>query len=335
MHRSSETADAMASPGGRGDWCRLQEVNRELWLLLSMFVLAAILNFAAGTQRMILGFYSLPTLFSAYMYGRRHAVLTATGSVSIVGLVIYFNPRLLAASSTRLFIDDRWFDLAVWGGILVLTAYAMGTLYALRERSLRELREAYQGILLILQTLISKDKASEDHSVRVSSYAATIAHTLRLDPERIEDVRSAALMNEIVKLDTGRDVLLKAARFARVQGDSKGNIRVGGALPRVLPILLASSHGTSMSHGAGRDPIPMESYIVTVADVYDSLTSDRPYRKAMSPFDAKEVIMRGAGTDFDPTVVKGFVAAFDRRLLDASLVTTSRVVAPTGQYANC
>ena len=47
-----------------------------------------------------------------------------------------------------------------------------------------------------------------------------------------------------------------------------------------------------------------------IADVYDALTSDRPYRKAMSPFDAKEIIVKGAAIDFDPVVVDAFVAAF-------------------------
>ena len=47
-----------------------------------------------------------------------------------------------------------------------------------------------------------------------------------------------------------------------------------------------------------------------MADVFDSLTSDRPYRQAMSPFDAKEIITKGSGKDFDPRVVEAFLAAF-------------------------
>jgi HD-GYP domain-containing protein (c-di-GMP phosphodiesterase class II) len=47
-----------------------------------------------------------------------------------------------------------------------------------------------------------------------------------------------------------------------------------------------------------------------VADVYDSLTSDRPYRKAMSPFDAKEAIVKASGADFDPRVVEAFATCF-------------------------
>jgi len=53
-----------------------------------------------------------------------------------------------------------------------------------------------------------------------------------------------------------------------------------------------------------------------VADVYDALTSDRPYRKAMSPFDAKETIMKASGTDFDPRVVEAFAACFRLGLMD-------------------
>jgi HD-GYP domain-containing protein (c-di-GMP phosphodiesterase class II) len=48
-----------------------------------------------------------------------------------------------------------------------------------------------------------------------------------------------------------------------------------------------------------------------VADVYDALTSDRPYRKAIPPFEAKEIICKGSGTQFDPRVVEAFVAVFD------------------------
>src|SRR4029077_16262496 len=71
---------------------RLGEVNRELWLLLSLFALAALLNSLLDSQHMLLGLYTLPTLFSAYVYGRRHATLTALSSVLIVVLITYFNP---------------------------------------------------------------------------------------------------------------------------------------------------------------------------------------------------------------------------------------------------
>src|SRR5271157_5158901 len=71
---------------------RIAETNRELWLLLSIFVLTALLNSLLDAHHMLLGLYTLPTLFSAYVYGRRHATLTALSSVLLVVLITYFNP---------------------------------------------------------------------------------------------------------------------------------------------------------------------------------------------------------------------------------------------------
>ena len=56
---------------------RLEEVNKELWLLLSLFAICLVLNLVVDAQRMVLSFYTIPTLGSAYLYGRRHATLTA------------------------------------------------------------------------------------------------------------------------------------------------------------------------------------------------------------------------------------------------------------------
>ncbi len=97
---------------------------------------------------------------------------------------------------------------------------------------------------------------------------------------------------------------------------------VGGSLRRVIPIVLSHHDkfdGSGYNPTKGQD-IPLEARIISVADVYDSLTSDRPYRKAMSPFDAKEIILKGSGTDFDPNVVNAFVEAFRKGELEVPTV---------------
>ena len=66
--------------------------------------------------------------------------------------------------------------------------------------------------------------------------------------------------------------------------------------------------------------IPIEARIITVADVYDALTSDRPYRKAMSPFDAKDILVKGSGTDFDPQVIEAFLEALKRGEMEVAAV---------------
>src|SRR6476659_9373921 len=74
---------------------RLEEVNKELWLVFSLFALAGLLNSLVASQRVVLGLYTLPTVVSAYLYGRRHATLTALASVLMLGLLTWFNPHLL------------------------------------------------------------------------------------------------------------------------------------------------------------------------------------------------------------------------------------------------
>jgi putative nucleotidyltransferase with HDIG domain len=236
-------------------------------------------------------------------------------------LVTYFNPDTFAARAGITVADSKWFDIAVWGGTLMVIAYAMGTLYENMQAKVRELRETYNGLLIILRQFISKDQYTQNHSYRVSIYATKIAVEMGLDTERIEDVRAASLLHDIGKLDISRDLLYKASRLTIEEtAEVKKHVAkggeilqpVGGALSRILPIILAHHDkfdGSGYNPTRGGD-IPLESRIITVADVYDALTSDRPYRKAITPFDAKEIITKGAGTEFDPTVVRAFSMAF-------------------------
>jgi HD-GYP domain-containing protein (c-di-GMP phosphodiesterase class II) len=154
-----------------------------------------------------------------------------------------------------------------------------------------------------------------------------IAEEMRLPDEQLEDVQAASLLHDIGKLDTSRDILYKAARLtdteivemkAHVQKGLNMLSPVGGSLRRILPIILAHHDkfdGTGY-RTVGGEEIPTEARIISVADVYDSLISDRPYRKAMTPFEARDIIVKGSGSDFDPGVVKGFESAFRKQKME-------------------
>jgi putative nucleotidyltransferase with HDIG domain len=301
-----------------------EKVNKELWLLLSMFLIALLLNVVTDAQRMILTFYSLPTVGAAYLYGRRYATLTAVASVLMVVLLMAATPG--SGGVTQLNVS--WPDMAAWGGMLVVTSYLMGTLYDAKNQQLRELRDTYNGVLVLLRHFISKDEYTEHHSIRVAEYAARIGARMRLSHERLEDLRAAGLLHDIGKLDVSRELLYKAAQFTQEEYEEMQRHvergvatleTVGGSLRRVIPIVLAhhDKYDGSGYHPTQGENIPLEARIISVADVYDSLTSDRPYRKAMSPFDAKEIILKGRGTDFDPGVVDAFLVAFRYGELDA------------------
>jgi putative nucleotidyltransferase with HDIG domain len=302
---------------------KLAEVNKELWIILSLLVIAALMNYLVTAQRMVLGFYTLPTLFSAYFFGRRHATLTAFASVGMVAFLAHMKPDLFTGIVSSTLMSDRVYDLFAWGGMLIITGYTMGTLYERHESKVKELQTTYHGLLHILRHFISKDKYTENHSYRVSIYSAKIASYLGLSRERIEDVRAAALLHDIGKLDISRQLLYKAAQLSHQEYvgiqrhvDKGASLLepIGGPLHRIIPIILAHHDrydGSGYTPQSGEE-IPLEARIIAVADVYDALTSDRPYRKAMAPLDAKDNILKGAGKEFDPKVVGAFLQAFQK-----------------------
>jgi putative nucleotidyltransferase with HDIG domain len=304
---------------------RVAEINKELWLLLSVFVITAVLNFTVASHHLVLGFYVIPTLFSAYFFGRRHALLTAFASVLLVLLLIQINPATMKEPVAG--ILQKWLDLTVWGGTLVVTAYAMGTLYEHRARNLAELRETYNGVLLILCHFISKDNYTQNHSYRVSVYATRIAECMRLSPEVIEDVRAAALLHDIGKLEVSRKLLYKTAKLTEEEykeisqhvGRGASLVHsVGGSLRRVVPLILAHHDrfdGTG-PNGFADENIPLGARIISVADVYDAMTSDRPYRKAVTPLEAQDYVVRTSGEQFDPKVVVAFTEACRQGLME-------------------
>ena len=300
---------------------RVEQVNQELWLVLSLFLIALAFNSLMASQRMVLGFYTLPTVVSAYLYGRRHATLTALFSILLVILIQWFNPQMFTESLSAASQSNEWLEVGVWGGTLVLTGYFMGTLYEHRNAQLAELTESYDGIMVILRHFISKDKYTENHCYRVSVYAAKLAARLGLTSAQVEDVRAAALLHDIGKLEISRQILHKAARLTDKEfGEMKGHVEkgvgmlqpVGGTLRRVLPIILAhhDKFDGSGYHPQRGDEIPIEARIISVADVFDSFSSDRPYRKAMPAHEVLNILKTDSGTHFDPKVVDAFLTGF-------------------------
>jgi putative nucleotidyltransferase with HDIG domain len=164
---------------------------------------------------------------------------------------------------------NQWFDLTVWATLLVITAYSMGTLYERKETHVREVRRTYFGVLAILQQFVSNDKYTHNHSNRVAFYAVSIAHRMGFDANRIDDVRAAALLHDIGKLDTSREILYKATSLTPEEtAEMRRHVRkgvsilepVGGSLGRVIPIILAhhERHDGSGYESLKGEEIPLE-----------------------------------------------------------------------------
>jgi putative nucleotidyltransferase with HDIG domain len=262
-----------------------------------------------------------------YYFGRRRAVQASIATILFVVWVNVMHPTLFNRGPVPSEDILGWSDLAIWAGFLIVFAYATGTLHEHSEQRMRELRETYFGVLQILSQMISNDKFTQNHSYRVSVYATQIALELGMREDQVEDVRAAALLHDVGKLEVSREVLYKAARLTdKEMSEIKTHVErgvemlspVGGSLRRILPIILAhhDKFDGSGYHPTKGQEIPVEAMVISVADVYDSLVSDRPYRKGLSPFEARDTIVKASGTDFDPRIVNAFEAAFRKQRLE-------------------
>jgi hypothetical protein len=291
----------------------VRKINPELWLLLFLVLIAAMLNFVVASQRMALVFYFLPTLYSAYHFGRRHATLTAVASIILVVLLVFLNPAMFRRRIEVPF--GLWFDLIVWGGILMVAGYATGTLYEHNQKSLREMEEGYDGMLVILQNFLANQKYSETHAYRISLCATRIAEAVGLDGASMEDIRTAALLFNMKDLGISNEVLCKAAQVSEEDlQQSRRNRRaiskgaaMGGSLLRAIPIFL--SERQLRQDGGKPEDTSLEVQILSMAEEYEALTTGQRGTK-MSPSQAGQEVVKRAEGRYDSLIVGGFKKAF-------------------------
>jgi hypothetical protein len=300
----------------------MSKLTKELALLLSLFLIAATLQFFAQSLPMAVCFYFLPTTYSAYYFGRRHATLTAVACVFLVILLNYasgFFPK----RHVIILPQERLFNFAIWAGILAVTGYAMGTLYERAQGMTEDLRNSFSGLLIVLQHVIVKDKRNDNESQRVIDVSVKIAQTLGLSSDRIELLRSAILLRDLSELGISNDTLYKAADVTHaevVAGFRKRKAfprteSVGNAVRRVVPIIVAEQ--ILQDQGARAANAPIEAHILAIADAYQKLTNSS-YGKPLAPEKAEEEIMAGAGSKFDAGVVEAFAKAFCNRSRSAN-----------------
>jgi len=302
----------------------MSKVNKELLLLLSLFVIAAAVQFFAESLRMALCFYFLPAVFSAYFFGRRHATLTAVACVSLVILLTIAN-SLVPSHRTFAIPYENLANLAVWAGVLAITSYAMGTLYERKQGMMTDIRESFSGLLVVLQHFIAHEQYSQGENRHVLDVATKTAEVLGLGSDRIEHLRSAVLLRDMNKLGITHDMLYKAANvtreevvesFRRTHKSDPRAQSMGGSLRRVIPIIVAQQ--ILSEQGARALNVPIEAHVLAVADAYQKMTTGRVDGKALSPQQAEKEIMAGSGERFHSGVVEAFVKAFGEDARSAS-----------------
>jgi HD-GYP domain-containing protein (c-di-GMP phosphodiesterase class II) len=199
-----------------------------------------------------------------------------------------------------------------------------------RERKERydaalELNRAYRGTVMLLSDVVeADDNYTADHCRGVVDLVNAVADELEIDPDARQELEFAALLHDVGKIVIPNDIINKPGALSDDEFELmkthtiEGQVlldRVGGLLGRVGEIV-RSCHERWDGHGypdglAGYE-IPLAARIVFACDAYSAMTTDRPYRAAMSKETALEELWANAGTQFDPRVVSALAQVVRR-----------------------
>lgn len=180
----------------------------------------------------------------------------------------------------------------------------------------------YDDIVTALVSAIEvKDKYTEGHAQRVREYSCAIANELGLSKAQIKDISTAALLHDIGKIGVSTEILNKPGKLTE---DEYNIIKLHPIHTKTILEKIsgfesianfAFSHhenydGTGYPKGLRGNEIPLESQIIQVADAYDAMTSERAYRKALSTYDALEIMKKEMGKQFNAEIAKVVIRLF-------------------------
>jgi len=191
------------------------------------------------------------------------------------------------------------------------------------EGAMRELERSYDVTLEALgDALDLKDAETEGHSKRVTAFTMAIARAMELPSERVRVIARGAFLHDVGKMAIPDAILRKPGRLTpEEQMRMREHALLGYQMLRRIrflhePAQIVYSHqerfdGSGYPRGLKGDQIPIGARIFAVADTFDAITSDRPYRAAQSIPAARREIQKHSGHQFDPNVVEAFMSISD------------------------
>ncbi|MDQ3805621.1 MAG: HD domain-containing protein [Acidobacteriota bacterium] len=204
------------------------------------------------------------------------------------------------------------------------------------RRAAEENRQLFIGTVKALAAAIDgKDPYTRGHSERVARFSVAIAERLNLPDDEIEKLRISALLHDVGKIGIDDNILKKPAALTDEEYEiMKGHPQKGFKIMSQIPAMKDFLPGMYMHHemmdgngypqGLKGDEIPMQARIVSVADTFDAMTTDRPYQKGMSLDTALTRIKTFVGTRYDEQVVSALVEACEQGQIGPGRVRLSK-----------
>lgn len=182
----------------------------------------------------------------------------------------------------------------------------------------------------IMETLFTKSEREKNHSERVGLLSEAIAKHMHLSIEEINRIRVAGLLHDIGKIGIDEAILNKEGRLDENEWEiiKLHSAKSAGILAKTyeyqdISDIVLSHHERFDGKGYPRklkgEAIPLEARIISVADTYDAITNDRPYRKSLDKDEAIEELNRSAGSQLDPEIVKVFLSMLEHSESERSL----------------
>jgi HD-GYP domain-containing protein (c-di-GMP phosphodiesterase class II) len=295
--------------------------NFEGYLIFVTFSSILFVNYLVYQKMSFLNFYYLPVLLAGYYLSRKAAVEYSIFCIFLVTFFCIAKPQFFGDVQG---VFEPAMSLIFWGSFLMLTGYITGTLFSQKTRSIDDLKNAYIGVLEILSKYLeSADRYTKGHSVRVAKLAMEIGIAMTLTRMTIENIKAAALLHDIGKVDVSMDLIRKASSLTEEEKREvdahtmKGASilkSVGNVLQDAVPIVLLH-HKTykelqELDDKTVSEETKISAGIIAVADTYDAIITDRPYRAGKSPVKALEEIEAGSGSQFYPEIVEAFKKVF-------------------------
>lgn len=222
-------------------------------------------------------------------------------------------------------LDDKIKALELGADDFLLKPYNKLELVT-RVKSLIRLKELYDDldssediVFTLVETLEAKDVYTRGHSERVAKYSVLLAKSLGLNPTDVSTIRRGALLHDIGKVGVKESILNKEARLT---SEELAHIRTHPArgyeickrlksFKNVLPIIRSHHErvdGQGHPDGLTGDQIPLSARICAITDAFDAMTSNRPYRKGISPLKAADIFEREMHSgQWDPEILQTFV----------------------------
>jgi len=205
-------------------------------------------------------------------------------------------------------------DLALFSALALKVAIAVDN-----ARLYDDLRGLfYNTVETLVRTIQAKDQYTAGHSTRVSRYALMIADKLGLATKEKHQLYLAAMLHDIGKIGVPDDLLNRPGKLSKAEMERvRSHVQVGasmiemlGEMHAIVPLIRHHHEcydGSGYPDGLKGEQIPLVSRIIAVADMYDAMTSDRPYRKRRSHQAAVDEILAASGVQIDPRVTNAFL----------------------------